>query len=154
MLLQHTKLVSTLLKIVPHMVNHALPICYFVAISQPKPCPLLWENWSVWWEPNPRNQLGRLTLYRWVTDAFEIGRQEGTWTLTPLQATDFESVVAAITPLGVWKLVGVEGFEPPTTCAQGKRTTRLSNTPNEIEILEILEIRWDVLESNQPSHPY
>ena len=62
--------------------------------------------------------------------------------------------MAAITPLGVCgKLVGVEGFEPPTTCAQGKRTTRLSNTPNEIAMLEILEIRWDVLELNQPSHP-
>ena len=47
MLLQHTKLVSTPLKIVSHMVNRALPICYFVAISQPKPRPLLWENWSI-----------------------------------------------------------------------------------------------------------
>jgi hypothetical protein len=26
------------------MVNHALPIRYFVAISRPKPCPLLWEE--------------------------------------------------------------------------------------------------------------
>ena len=29
------------------------------------------KKWSVWWEPNPRNQLGRLTLYRWVTDAWK-----------------------------------------------------------------------------------
>ena len=27
-----------------HMVNRALPIRYFVAISQPKPRPLLWEK--------------------------------------------------------------------------------------------------------------
>ena len=30
------------------------------------------KKWSVWWEPNPRNQLGRLTLYRWVTDALKF----------------------------------------------------------------------------------
>jgi len=30
------------------MVNRALPICYFVTISQPKPRPLLWEKLKVW----------------------------------------------------------------------------------------------------------
>ena len=30
-----------------HMVNHAPPIRYFVAISRPKPCPLLWEEIEV-----------------------------------------------------------------------------------------------------------
>ena len=29
------------------MVNHAPPISYFVAISRPKPCPLLWEEIEV-----------------------------------------------------------------------------------------------------------
>ena len=29
-------------------------------------------QWSGRWEPNPRNQLGRLTLYRWVTPEFKL----------------------------------------------------------------------------------
>ena len=28
--------------------------------------------WSGWWESDPRNQLGRLTLYHWATPAYEI----------------------------------------------------------------------------------
>ena len=36
-----------------------------------RPIKLQHGKWSVWWEPNPRNQLGRLTLYRWVTDALK-----------------------------------------------------------------------------------
>lgn len=51
-----------------HMVNHALPICYSVTISQPKPCPLLWER--------------------------------------------------------KLKLVGDEGFGPPTFCSQSRRSSQ------------------------------
>ena len=47
----------------------------------------------------------------------------------------------------------MEGFEPPTVCSQSRCTTRLCDTPLEIEILEILEIRWDMWELNPGLSP-
>ena len=71
------------------------------------------KKWSVWWEPNPRNQLGRLTLYRWVTDALKIV-EESCGGLEPLQPSlappwwlEHPSNVRWIP-----KLVAPAGFEP------------------------------------------
>ena len=52
------------------------------------------------------------------------------------------------------KMVGVEGFEPPRLSHLLPKQTRYQATVYTPLEIEILEIRWDVLESNQPDAQY
>ncbi len=40
-----------------------------------------------------------------------------------------EAWAKKLAPLGIRRLVGAPGFEPGTSCAQGKRATRLRHAP-------------------------
>ena len=75
----------------------------------------LYNNWSGWWESNPRSQLGRLKFYHWTTPALN-GAQGRSRTGTDFKVRRILSPVRLpISPPGHSLMEVPTGLEPMMT---------------------------------------